>query len=131
MIGAAALLAAALAGTPTPPARSALPDGGWGGPDVALTVTRDGGTLDFACAHGSLGEPIVPDEAGRFEARGVYVAERPGPVRPEDVEGKKARYVGRVSGKSMTLSVFVSGSDDEIGPFTLERGRLPRVIKCR
>ena len=131
MIGAAALLAAALAGTPTPSARAALPEGGWGGPDVSLTVTREGGVLDFACAHGSLAEPIVPDDAGRFETRGVYVAEGPGPVRQNDVAGKKARYVGRASGGSMTLSVFVSGSDTEIGPFTLERGRLPRVIKCQ
>jgi hypothetical protein len=131
LIGSVALLALALSGGPTPPAKSPLPEGAWGGAHVALTVTANGGDLEFDCAHGRLDEPIAPDATGQFEARGVYVQERAGPVRPDDLAGKKARYVGRISGDSMTLSVSVEGIDTEIGPYTLERGRLPRIVKCQ
>ncbi|MGE5414919.1 MAG: hypothetical protein ACM3NW_12125 [Syntrophomonadaceae bacterium] len=131
MIAPAALLALAFFGTATPSSARPLPEGTWGGAGVALTVTAKGGDLEFACAYGKLDEPIAPDAEGRFAARGVYVQERPGPVRPDDLAGKRARYVGRISGDSMTVSISVEGSDAEIGPYTLERGRLPRIVKCR
>jgi hypothetical protein len=128
----AALLALALSGAPTPASKPAAPEGAWGGVHVALTVTSHGGAIEFDCAHGSLAERIVPDGSGRFEVSGVFVAERPGPVRQGDDEaGKKARYSGRVDGDAMTLSVVVEGSDEKLGPFTLERGRLPRLFKCQ
>ena len=132
MIGSVALLALALSGEPTPPAKVPLPEGAWGGVHVSLTVTAEGGQLEFDCAHGSLAERIAPDGSGRFDAAGVFVAERPGPVHQGDeAGGKKARYSGRVAGDSMTLSILVEGSDKELGPFTLERGRLPRLFKCQ
>ncbi len=131
MIAGAALLALALSATPTPSSTGPLPEGAWGGAHAALTVTAKGGELEFDCAHGALDAPIAPDAAGRFEARGVYVPERAGPVRADDLVGKKARYVGRISGDTMTLSISVEGSDAEIGPYALERGKLPRIVKCR
>jgi hypothetical protein len=131
LIAPAALLALALSGAPTPPGERALPEGAWGGVHVVLTVTGRGGEIEFDCAHGSIAERIVPDGDGRFEASGVFVAERPGPVRQGDEAGKKARYSGRVEGGAMTLWVVVEGSDEKLGPFTLERGRRPRLFKCQ
>ena len=131
MIAPAAFLALALSGAPTPAAERALPEGAWGGSHVALTVTGGGGAIEFDCAHGSIAERIVPDGDGRFEVSGLFVAERPGPVREGDEVGKKARYSGRVEGGAMTLWVVVEGSDENVGPFTLEQGRLPRLFKCQ
>ena len=131
MIAAALFALAGATTTPTPAAREPLAEGSWGGPHVTLTVTREGGQLDVDCAHGTLSQPIAPDADGRFEASGVYVRERPGPVRPADVAGEKARYVGRVMGDTMTLSIYPADSDREIERFTLDRGRLGRVVKCQ
>ena len=126
----AVLLALGVSVTPTPVAK-ALPEGDWGGAHASLTVARDGGRLDFDCAHGTLKEAIAPGEDGRFDVPGVYVQERPGPVRPDDPAGAAARYFGSISGDTMTLSVRLSGTDVEVGPYTLTRGRLARVVKCQ
>ncbi len=125
------VLAVAVASTPDPSA-PALAEGAWGGADVSLEVTPDGGRLEFDCAHGSLSRPVVPDADGRFDVPGVYTVEGPGPARPENEAGAPARYVGRISdGNTMTLSVRPNGSDAEIGPFTLTRGVRARITKCR
>jgi hypothetical protein len=87
-------------------------------------------SLDFDCARGTIEGPIAPDEQGRFDVLGTYVHEGPGPVRPDQLRGKPARYYGRVEGKTMALSVELSGTDVSIGTFTLVRDRLPRVRKC-
>jgi hypothetical protein len=76
------------------------------------------------------GRQVDADDHGRFDVTGTYVRERPGPVRPNDSKGERARYRGRIEGKTMTLSVELAGSDVIIGPYTLERDRLPRIRKC-
>ena len=104
--------------------------GSWGGEHVGLVTTDRGARLDFDCANGSIDQPIVPDEQGRFDAAGTYVRERPGPVRPNSTTGEPARYRGRIEGNTMTLSVELAGSDVSVGTYTLERDRLPRIRKC-
>jgi hypothetical protein len=122
-------LAAVLAVTPA--ASSELGEASWGGQHVALEVTSEGARVDFDCAHGTIDGPIRLDDEGRFDARGVYVKETPGPVRPEGLSGEPARYVGQVVNGEMTLSVVLVKSGDPAGTFTLKRGRLPRVVKCQ
>lgn len=104
--------------------------GNWGGDHVGMQVTDRAASLDFDCARGSIDGPITPDDQGRFDVSGTYVQEGPGPVRPDQLRGKPARYYGKVEGKTMTLSVELSGTDVSIGTFTLVRDRLPRVRKC-
>ncbi|HKD17826.1 MAG TPA: hypothetical protein VKG23_08145 [Thermoanaerobaculia bacterium] len=126
---AAALVAAVLATTPAPP--RTLAESAWGGDHVGVTASRDGMRLDFDCAHGTIDGPIALDADGRFDVRGTYTKESPGPVRPGASGGEAARYVGRIDGDAMTLAVVLVGSDEKVGSFTLQKDRLPRVHKCQ
>lgn len=110
--------------------RSGAPlTGRWGGTHVALTLTDSGGSIEYDCAHGGLGAPVRPDDAGRFEIDGVHVREHGGPVRIGEVpDSLPARYAGRVSGDRMTLRVFIGR--DTLGPFELRRDAEPRLFKC-
>ena len=124
----AVLLAVVLAATPAAP--RTVPEGGWGGDGAGVTVTRDGVRLFFDCAHGSIEGAVAIDADGRFDAHGFYVKESFGPARPGGSDGKPVRYVGRIDGDAMSLSVVPAGSDQPIGSFTLQKGRLPRVRDC-
>lgn len=112
--------------------RGRLAAGVWGGPHIRLDVAEDAtAAVEFDCAHGTLAEPVVPDGAGAFRVAGRYVAERPGPVREgEEGEGVPAVYAGKVQGKSLTLTITLTGSGEELGPFELTQGRTPRLTKC-
>lgn len=79
--------------------------GVWGGEHVRLTVRASGADIEFDCAHGRVEEPIILDDAKHFDARGVFVRERGGPVREGEVEdAKPARYQGTVKGDAATTS---------------------------
>jgi hypothetical protein len=95
-----------------------------------MEATDRGARFDFDCARGSIEGSIAAAEQGRVDVPGTYVPEGPGPVRPDQLRGKPARYYGKVEGKTMTLSVELSGTDVSIGTFTLVRDRLPRIRKC-
>lgn len=102
--------------------------GEWGGTHVALSLTDSGGTVEYDCAHGTLG-PLHTDRRGHFDVVGVHVREHGGPVRVgETVDSAPARYVGQVSGGAMTLRVLVG--PDTLGPFALGRGRQAQLFKC-
>lgn len=103
--------------------------GDWGGDHIALSLTMTGGNVEYDCAHGGLFEPIRPDARGVFEAAGVHVPEHGGPVREDErPDSIPARYTGTVRGNRMT--VRVSAAADTLGPYQLERGAVPRVLKC-
>ncbi len=105
--------------------------GHWGGQDISVEVTDSGATLDFACAHGSISEAIVPDAHGKFAVKGVFVTEHPGPIREdEDTSGQPATYSGTVDGETLTLTITLAGTSKTIGTFTLTFGKMGRVRKC-
>ena len=105
--------------------------GSWGATGIHLEVTDSGGTLDYDCAHGTISEPLVLDSDGRFEVKGRHFREHGGPVREnESNEGIAVRYVGRISGDTMTLTVRPEGGDEPIGNYTLVRGKTGRIRKC-
>lgn len=112
--------------------RGRLAAGTWGGPHIRLDVADDEtATVEFDCAHGSITAPIVPDGSGAFKVAGRYVQERPGPVREgQEGEGVPAVYAGKVQGKSLTLTITLTGSGEELGPFELTQGKTPRLTKC-
>ncbi len=105
--------------------------GNWGGQHVRLEVTRSGAQLDFDCARATISKALVLDRDGNFDVEGFYARERPGPLREgDDQSGQPARFKGRVSGQSMTLTVMLEGSQEPIGTYKLEFGKRARIVKC-
>jgi hypothetical protein len=105
--------------------------GKWGGNHIGMDVTSGGAQLDFDCAHATITQPIQLDGNGNFDAPGLYAQEHGGPVRMgEDQDGKPARFKGRVTGKTLTLTITLDGSAESIGSYTLELGKFSRIRKC-
>ena len=103
--------------------------GSWGGRHAGLVLTESGGRIEYDCAHGGLAAPLRPGGDGRFEVAGVHVREHGGPTRIDEVpDSVPARYIGRLSGKRMTLRVIVNA--DTLGPFELQRDSPPQLLKC-
>jgi hypothetical protein len=103
--------------------------GDWGGPHVALHLTAGGGTLDYDCAHGTIG-PIIPRADGSFTAQGTHTREHGGPVREGEVlPTLTARYDGHVRGNRMTIGA-VTSNEFALGPFELRRGVQPMLTRC-
>jgi hypothetical protein len=123
-----------LAGAPAAPADDgpAVANGPWGGLGVSLSVSDSGAEVEFDCAHGTIRGPLRLDAEGRFDLPGVFVRERPGPVREGAPGGAEepARYRGRAHGDTLTLEAFLPGPGRTVGPYTLERGAAPRLRKC-
>ena len=111
------------------PSENAGLEGAWGGLHAGLTLTAEGGTISYDCAHGTLDAPVRRDREGRFEVIGVHVREHGGPVREGEVlNSEPARYFGQVTGDHMVLQVLVGS--DTLGPFTLQRGVALQLFRC-
>jgi hypothetical protein len=103
----------------------------WGGRHARADVEAEGVSFEFDCAHGSADGPLAPAPDGRFDLKGYFVAERGGPVRAGQKEKRQpARYGGRIEGETMTLTVTLTESGEEIGTFTLRRGQPAGLTKC-
>jgi hypothetical protein len=122
---------AASCASSTSPSDSRLPTGVWGGDHVAMTVSAGGAHLEFDCAHGDIGQPLMVDDSGRLSVDGTFTQEHGGPIRVGETEDKKpARYSGKLSGETMTLSVTLTDTKETVGSFTVTRGGDARVRKC-
>ncbi|HEY0321746.1 MAG TPA: hypothetical protein VGC66_12365 [Pyrinomonadaceae bacterium] len=111
---------------------SSIPAGVWGGEHIRLQVTDKGAEAEYDCAHGTIDAPIVLNREGRFDVAGGFVPERSGPIRRgQGSNNRPARYVGKVDGDTMTLTVTLTDSSEKVGPFTLTRGSDGRLFKCR
>lgn len=108
-----------------------LAAGDWGGKHVRLEVSGGGALLEFDCARGRIEGRVTLDAEGRFRANGEFAREGFGP-RDEDqvAKGMPALYTGEVKGESMTLTVTLSGTGEEVGTYTLTRGSRARLWKC-
>jgi len=116
---------------PRPASGKPIEVGEWGGDHVKLLVTETGGTLEYDCAHGTIDQPLLADSSGRFDLAGTHTREHGGPIRIGEKEDKRpARYTGRTDGRTMTLTVTLTGSNEPVGTFTLTRGQLGRIVKC-
>lgn len=103
----------------------------WGGEHIGMVVSDSSATLDYDCAHGTIDEPIIIDENGEFEVRGIHVFERGGPIRIDEVPDEHpALYKGHIEGSVMTLIVTLTDTEVEFGTFTLNLGANPNVYKC-
>jgi hypothetical protein len=96
-----------------------------------LLVTERGGSLEYDCAHGKIDQALVADGAGRFDLRGTHTREHEGPIREdEEADTHPARYSGTTDGRTMTLTVTLLDSGEEVGTFKLTRGQAGRILKC-
>jgi hypothetical protein len=112
---------------------SALPTTGtWGGPEAQVSVTSQGTTTQFVCAHGTIDQPIAPDANGNFSATGTYVFEHPASVAGQpSSESHSARYDGQLSDKTMRISVTVPDKQQVFGPFTATLGATGPTARCQ
>jgi hypothetical protein len=109
-----------------------VPIGVWGGEHIRLVVTETGATVEYDCAVGRVDGPLLRNQAGDFEARGVHAFEHGGPRRLGDPAPTPhpARYQGWTDGSHMRLTVTLSASGTEVGTFSLDLGRQPLLEKC-
>ena len=117
---------------PPPVAESRrVPPGLWGGAHVRMVVGTEDARLEYDCASGTIDRPIVLDATGRFSATGSHSSERGGPRREGQAAVARARYVGRIRGNTMTLTVTLEDPKQRIGVFTLARNDDTLLTKCR
>lgn len=108
-----------------------LAAGDWGGKHVHMKVTDGDALLEFDCAKGNITDPITLDAEGRFSAKGRFAREGFGPrVEDESPKGVPALYVGAVKGESLTLTVKLVETGEEVGTYTLTRGSSGRLWRC-
>lgn len=111
--------------------RNVVDEGLWGGAGIRMQVTKQGAEIEYDCAHGTISGPISLDVDGRFKAKGTHLRDRPGPVRlGENPSAQPASYAGYVNDQTMTLEVTLIAKSENIGNFTLVKGREGRLRKC-
>ena len=111
--------------------RTTVSPDNWGGVSIRLVVEAASASIEYDCAHGEITEALKIDKDGNFDARGVHVRERGGPIREGQTEQREpARYTGQISGNQMTLKVRLVEKDTPIGDFQLELGKNVRLRKC-
>ena len=104
--------------------------GVWGGPHIHIEVGEKSATIEYDCASGVIDGPLVVDSNGRFSWRGTHRMERGGPIRADEKPKEyPATYTGSIDGDKMTLTLKVSGADEET--FTLEKGKPGDLFKCK
>jgi hypothetical protein len=109
-----------------------IPMGTWGGEHIRLGVGKRSATIDYDCAHGTINAPLNLNTQGKISLRGTHVREHGGPTREnETVNARPATYTGWTDGKTMTLTVTLAETKEEIGTFKLTRGQPGRVWKCK
>lgn len=117
--------------TPAAPNDMQVRAGTWGGQHIGMVVSDGGTTLDFDCAHAKIAQPLTLDAAGHFDVAGTYVREHGGPVGvDETADSHPARFEGSTDGKTMTLTVTLTDTNQEVGSFTLTFGTPSGVFKC-
>jgi hypothetical protein len=108
-----------------------LAAGTWGADGSGLIVQDTVAHLHIGCTFGDMPAPVAVDQNGAFDVAGSYVLRAYpvmiGPSLP-------ARYVGKVSGSKVTITVTV---DDTVqhqtvikGPVTVTLGETPKLGPC-
>ena len=109
-----------------------LSTGTWGGKHIQFEVSDGSVNIEYDCAHGSIQGPLTLDRQGRFSWRGTYAREHGGPIRKDEkVNNQPATYSGSTKGNTMILTVRLTNSSDPVLTFTLTRGNVGRVWKCK
>lgn len=105
--------------------------GTWGGTGIRVTVEGKAATIEYDCAHGTISGPLKIDSRGRFKFSGTHIPERGGPVRSDhDPDSIAVEFTGWTDGRKMTLTVYLKGSGEKLGHYSLTRGNTGRLFKC-
>ena len=106
--------------------------GAWGAPHIRIDVEKNSATIDYDCANGTIDGPLTFDSKGRFTWHGTHRREGPGPIRVgHESKGRPALYTGVIKGDTMTLTVKLTDTDEVVDTYTLKRGSIGRVFKCK
>ena len=130
------LLACSGASTPTEPqpvasSASAVTAGLWGGQHLSMNVATSSASLEFDCALGAISSAIPLDASGHFDVTGTYTQLHPGPVHEgEPANAQPARYRGTVAGDSMTITITLTQSGQDVGAYELTHGKSARLMRC-
>lgn len=101
--------------------------GTWGGDNAGLIASDTSAHIHIGCTLGEASEPIRPDANGRFEAPGTYNVD----AYPIDRGIRHpARFIGRIIGNTMTLTVSLTDTARTLGPVTLVYGKEPKMGPC-
>jgi len=101
--------------------------GTWGGDNAGLIASDTSAHIHIGCTLGETSGPIRPDAGGRFEATGTYNVD----AYPLDRGIRHpARFTGRITGNSMTLTVALTDTALTLGPVTLVYGKEPKMGPC-
>lgn len=101
--------------------------GTWGGENAGLIASDTSAHVHIGCTLGEVRGPIRPDSDGRFDVTGTYNVD----AYPVD-RGitHPARFIGRITGTSMTLTVALTDTARTLGPVTLIYGKEPKMGPC-
>jgi hypothetical protein len=119
------LLAAACGSSPTAPELT----GQWGGPEANLTLASTGGSVEYACAEGTIDPSWTVGPGGQWRATGQHFTGG-GPVPPSGRPPHPATYSGTLSGDTLTFTVTLTDLAQVLGPFTVTRGRSTVLNVC-
>src|SRR2546426_3857615 len=101
--------------------------GTWGGDNAGLIATDTSAHVHIGCTVGDIHQALESDPEGRFDVPGLYnVTAYPvyrGPDHP-------ARFIGRIDGPVMTLTVQLTDTAVVLGPVQLTYGKEPRMGPC-
>ncbi len=98
----------------------------WGGEQVSLNAAPEGTAFSQFCAEGRIDRPVPLDSNGRFDVVGTYSRNRGGPIGGAE----PARFSGSITENHLTLTVILINTNEQVGPFVLERGRQTKVPDC-
>jgi hypothetical protein len=103
----------------------------WGGEHIEIEFTKDGGTVEFDCATGTITKPLTVDAHGKFRAGGTFTRERPGPTMRDGNPALVATYSGSIVADTMHLHIVAGANKEITEDYILVRGQPGRVMKCK
>lgn len=107
--------------------------GQWNGSHAALTLTADGGSIEFNCGRVTLDGALVPGADGTFAVAGQRLVQtgrpRPGSDEPLPPITEPVAVSGRVQDGRMQLRVDQAGQS--VAVFNLQRGGVDDVANCQ
>lgn len=105
--------------------------GTWRSHSAEVTLSGQGGSIQFGCASGTINAPVILNVQGEFSVDGSYT-QGSGVAPPPEVPPPTPQptvYSGKVSGETLTFSFQIKGGSTS-GPITVVRDSPDQVIFC-
>ena len=102
-------------------------EGTWGGNNAALIVDDTSTHVHIGCTNGRIPEILHPDAEGRFDVLGQHNIT----AHPVDLGIQHpARFIGRIVGSEITLTVRLTDTSVVLGPVLVVFGKEPKMGPC-